>query len=75
LSGFALGPTYSAPPDPLSVFRGPILLKGGEWRGGDVEERKGEEEGRGGQRRRGEGGRVRPLPQEENRKVGAYAID
>jgi len=47
---------YSAPPDPLAVFRGPTsLIKGGK--GGEVEEkgwRRGEEEKRRGGEGRGE---------------------
>jgi len=47
--GFAPDPTggaYSAPPDPLAVFRG-LLLKGREsGRGGEGEKRKEEREGR-----------------------------
>jgi len=42
--GFALDPNegaFSAPPCPLAVFRGPILLKGGEGKG--EEERGGTE--------------------------------
>jgi len=54
--GFAPDPTggaYSAPPDPVAVFRG-LLLKGGERR----------ESGRGGREEEGGEGRegVRPLP-------------
>jgi len=52
---------YSAPPDPLAVFRG-LLLKGGNERVGE-------------RRRREEGGSSSfNLPQEEKRKVGAYAV-
>jgi len=57
--------TYSAPPDPLAVFRRPTSKGRGEkGRGGKGKERKregerGGEEGRGERNRRGEG--VRPL--------------
>ena len=48
------GGAYSAPPDPLAGFEGPILLKGGKGRGG-VEERRGVGRGEeGGEGRDGE---------------------
>jgi len=56
--GFAPDPTgraYGAPPDPIVVFRGPILLKGGEGKEG----RGRGEEGRKEERERRDG--VRPL--------------
>jgi len=59
--GFAPDPTggaYSAPPDPLAVFRG-LLLKGGEVRG---EEEKG-----------GEGGSSSFALGRKKRRVGSYA--
>ena len=67
--GFApdpIGGAYSAPPDPVAVFRGPTS-KGGEGRGGERQGRGGD--GREGKEREGRGieGRVVERRGEEGR--------
>jgi len=68
--------TYSAPPDPLAVFRG-LLLKGregrerGEGREGAGEEKMGEE---GGERKRGEGKGEEEVRGEEGRDGREFVL-
>ena len=45
---FDFGPQrYSAPPDPLAGFKGALLLRGGEGKGGGGRGKKGSGEGKG----------------------------